>query len=66
MSFNDIKSMPISQRVQLMETLWESLRTEEVEPKSPTWHKDILDARVKKLKEGNIKTYTLDELKARR
>ncbi|MBU1669135.1 addiction module protein [bacterium] len=66
MSFNDIKSMPISQRVHLMETLWESLRTETTEPESPEWHKEILEARMKKLKEGKVKTYTLDELKARR
>ena len=66
MSFNDIKNMPTAQKIYLMETLWESLCAEGTEPKSPLWHKELLAIRAKKLKGGNVKTYTLDELKALR
>ena len=66
MSFNDIKNMPTAQKIHLMEVLWESLCAEGTEPKSPFWHKELLDIRAKKLKGGNVKTYTLDELKALR
>jgi len=39
---------------------------QEQEPKSPSWHKEILDIRAKNPKESHIKTYTLNELKALR
>jgi len=64
MSLGDIQNMPTAQKIHLMELLWESLCTEEQEPKSPSWHKEILVIRAKKLKESHVKTYTLDELKA--
>ena len=65
MSLNDIKNMPTAQKIYLMEALWESLCADE-EPTSPSWHKKILIQRAKRLKEENIKTYSLDELKALR
>jgi hypothetical protein len=65
MSLSDIQNMPTAQKIHLMELLWESLCVQE-EPKSPSWHKEILDIRAKKLKESHVKTYTLDELKALR
>ena len=66
MSLSDIQDMPTAQKIHLMELLWESLCAEEQEPKSPSWHKELLDIRAKKLKESNVTTYTLDELKALR
>lgn len=66
MSLNDIRNMPTAQKIHLMEALWESLCAEENEPESPNWHKELLTIRAEKLKENNIKLYTLDELKARR
>ena len=64
MSQYDIENMPTAQKIYLMEALWASLCADKTEPKSPLWHKKILETRAKKLKEGGVRTYTLDELKA--
>ena len=66
MSLNDIENMPTAQKIHLMEALWDSLSTNDKELETPLWHKKILDQRARKLEEGNVKTYTLDELKALR
>jgi putative addiction module component (TIGR02574 family) len=65
MSINDIKNMPIQERMQLMEALWESFVHDEA-TSSPAWHKDILDKRAKIIQKEQVKTYTLDELKQQR
>jgi len=66
MSINDIKNMPIQERMQLMEMLLDSFSNEEEDIKSPDWHQEILDERARQIEKGNTKTYTLAELKARR
>ena len=66
MSINDIKNMPIQERMQLMEILLESFSSNEETMKSPEWHKDVLEERAIILEKGDVKTYTLAELKAKR
>ena len=63
MTIAEIKRMPVGQRMVLMEELWDSLRHENKEPKSPAWHGDILDARRKKLDSGKAKLISIDELR---
>jgi len=65
MSVNDIKDMPLPERMQLMEALWDSFVHDNA-TESPHWHKEILDNRRAILKENEIKTYTLSQLKAQR
>lgn len=66
MSLNDIENMPTTEKIHLMEILWDSLSPKEKELETPQWHKDILEKRAKKLQEESLKTYTLDELKTLR
>ena len=66
MSINDIKNMPIQERMQLMEVLLESFSNDEETIKSPEWHKDVLEERAIMLEQGNVKMYTLAEPKAKR
>ena len=66
MSINDIKNMPIVERMQLMEVLLDSFCQDDEIHSSPEWHKEILDNRSKLLETEDVKTYTLDELKAKR
>ena len=47
-----------------MEELWDSLCHEENEIESPEWHKDILESRRKKIKEGKAEFISLEDLKA--
>ena len=62
MSINDIKDMPIQERMQPMEALWDSFVHDNA-TSSPAWHKDVLDNRTEIMQNKNVKTYTLDELK---
>ena len=66
MSINDIKHMPIVERMQLMEALLDSFCHDDEVQTSPAWHKEVLDSRATLLEQGDVKMYTLDELKANR
>ncbi len=64
MTITEIKNMSIIERLQAMEELWDSLCREESEIESPEWHKDILESRRKKIKEGKATFISLDDLKS--
>ena len=66
MSMNDIKNMPIDERMQLMEALLDSFCQDAETQVSLEWHKEILDNRTTLLEKKDINTYTLDEIKAKR
>ena len=59
MPFNlPLKEMTLQEKLDAMESLWEDLvRTPEA-IESPAWHKEVLDERLRKLKEG--KTQFID------
>ena len=46
MSMNDIKNMPIQERMQLMEVLLDSFSNDDMDMPSPAWHEDILNCQV--------------------
>ncbi len=64
MTIIEINKMSILERLQTMEELWDSLRYEENEIESPEWHKDILESRRSKIKDGSAEFISLDDLKA--
>ncbi|MBT6563666.1 MAG: addiction module protein [Candidatus Scalindua sp.] len=64
MTITEIKKMSIIERLQAMEELWDSLCHEENEIESPSWHKDILESRRKKIKEGEAEFISLKDLKS--
>ncbi len=49
-----------------MEALWDSFLDEESEIESPEWHRDILEERKRKIKNGKAEFISLEELKASR
>ena len=65
MSINDIKNMSTQERMQLMEVLLDSFSNDK-NIKSPLWHKEVLEQRAKMIEKGEVKTYTLEELKVKR
>ncbi len=62
----EIKKMSWAERLQVRETLWDSLVDEEIEMESPDWHRDIHEERKKRIATGNAEFISLDELKAKR
>jgi len=47
-----------------MEELWEDLNAGE-NLESPQWHQNILEERLEQYRKGELKTYSLDEIKQR-
>ncbi|MFK5893003.1 MAG: addiction module protein [Pseudomonadota bacterium] len=57
--------MSVAQKLQIMEDLWDSLRTEqEIDP--PNWHEEVLADRTKNIQNGTTTFITLEELKRKR
>jgi putative addiction module component (TIGR02574 family) len=53
MTQTDLAKMPISEKIQLMESLWESLSNDPVATEVvPTWHGDVLAKRAVMLDQG--------------
>ena len=63
MTTAEIKSLPVSERIMLMEEIWDSLCREQDSMESPTWHRDILNDRIERLNSDQAKLLTLQELK---
>ncbi len=59
----DAKRMSPSQRVPVMEALWESMCYEEDEIDSPDWHEDVLEDRRAKITGGEARFITLKQLR---
>jgi len=64
MSINDINSMSLAQKMYFMEQLWDSFKQNEAQLASPAWHETVLNNRRERYENGELKTMSLDELKA--
>ena len=63
MSLADIKKMPFVERVRLMDQIGDTLRDESEQLESPEWHEEILQKRREAYKEGDVQSYTIDEIR---
>lgn len=63
MTLAEIESMSIEERLQAMESLWDSLLREADSFSSPVWHGDVLAARQKRIDEGKANFVSLEDLK---
>ncbi|TAN68029.1 MAG: addiction module component CHP02574 family protein [Methylobacter sp.] len=63
MHITEIKSLPIEQRMLLMEQIWDTLCYENEEIKSPSWHEDIINDRMQLVNSGKAKFISIQELK---
>ena len=60
----EIKKMPVEKKIELIESIWDSLRHSEDDIASPSWHKNILNERTAILKSGKAKYISLNNLRA--
>ena len=63
MTISEMKALPISERMHLMEELWDSLCHETELPESPSWHGDVLEERMQSIRSGQARFLTLQDLK---
>lgn len=59
----DLDRMTVKERVQAMEQLWDSLLRDQDSLESPSWQRDVLDQRRRRIESGEAKFLTIDELK---
>ena len=64
MSLSDIQNIPLEERLYLMEQLWDSFKYEKETVKPPEWHKEILDERLQKFENVEVKLLSIEELKS--
>ncbi len=62
----EIEKMSRIERLQIMESLWDSLIDEASEIESPEWHRDILEERKRKIENGKAEFISLEKLRASR
>lgn len=65
MSIDEIKKLNPKERIILMNEIWESFEEEAKTIESPSWHQEILEDRMSKIKNGEAKFISLEELKSR-
>jgi len=63
MTFTEIKSQPVSERIMLMEEIWDSLYHEHEPVESPLGHQDILNDRLELINSKQATLISLQELK---
>jgi hypothetical protein len=60
---SDIEKMSSFEKLQTMESLWDSLLDEKTEVASPQWHEQVLASRTTKIADGSARFVSLDTLK---
>ena len=63
MSIGEIQQLPLSEKLRIMEAIWEELRNHADEVAVPEWHKDLLDARRKAVDESREEILEWDDVK---
>lgn len=62
----DVVAMPVSEKLKLMETLWDSLCTQSGENMElPAWHGEVLEQRLRHLASGKETVAPWNEAKER-
>jgi hypothetical protein len=52
MSIAEVRQLPLAEKLQIMEAIWEDLRAQAENVPVPQWHRDLLDERRKAVVEG--------------
>jgi putative addiction module component (TIGR02574 family) len=66
MTHMQIDTLPLTEKIELMESLWDSICHEpEVSSAIPDWHKEVLADRMARLDSGNEPVSSWEEAKVR-
>jgi putative addiction module component (TIGR02574 family) len=61
----DVKQLSLTEKLSLMEALWDELCHDEEELPVPDWHKEVLDDRIRAVERGRASFSDLESAKAR-
>ena len=60
-----IESLSVAEKVQLLESVWESLCAHTGDVQSPEWHREVLEERGRRLEDGRATISSWTDAKAR-
>lgn len=60
-----VQDMSVSEKLDAMEKLWESLRSVPDALSSPDWHQAVLEDRDRRLRDGDATVSSLEEVRQR-
>ena len=63
MSISEVKRLPLAEKLQIMEAIWDDLRAQAERVPVPQWHRDLLDERRKAVEEGREELLNWDKIK---
>ena len=63
MSIVEIQRLPLSEKLQIMEAIWEELCAHSESVPMPEWHRELLDARQQALEAGQEEILDWDAIK---
>jgi putative addiction module component (TIGR02574 family) len=63
MSITEIHQLPLSEKLQIMEAIWEDLRAQAKDVPVPRWHEELLDARREAVAQGREQVLDWDDAK---
>jgi putative addiction module component (TIGR02574 family) len=64
MTAQELKALPISEKIQIMEAIWEDLRDRFERAEPPQQLKDLLDQRRARVKDGSAQLLDWDAVKS--
>ncbi len=63
MTIAEVHQLPLTEKLQIMEAIWEDLRSQADKVPMPDWHKSLLGERQKAVAEGREKILDWDTVK---
>ena len=64
MTADEVRTLPVAQKIQIMEAIWEDLRDRFEQSELPQRLKDLLDRRRARVREGTAKVVDWDTVKS--
>jgi len=63
MSIAEVRQLPLFEKLQIMEAIWEDLRAQAEQVPVPQWHRELLDERRRAVEEGREPLLDWDSIK---
>jgi len=60
---SEIAKMDLDEKLRTVEMIWDSIAQEPERVQSPAWHGEVLAGRLAKIKRGQARFLTIDEVK---
>lgn len=60
-----LETLSVAEKIRLLESVWDSLCRQSGDVRSPEWHREVLEARLRQLENGQSSVSPWSEVKAR-